>query len=579
MEIAEDEEEDNRKRQSTVMEEHPPTTKAVSIPDVPESAQNDLPPSTSLPLSPTTTSRSIVTNAEKFLTEPPPPRSPTKTIDESQPRKSSQSTRPDMYNFSSYGSNGKPKVKLGPRPSLDVTGGRPHTSGAGSYRPVSTLPMGLKIVSRGSRKEKQSARPASTYNTEPPSMTISPPPIPDMSQSTPARPHTSGGRPPTTPNPSIKPIIPNPITSKSPSITPEKARLMKAMELRKKQMKAPPAEPLSPSSTDGLTSPTFATSGDRASRAPKEVHDTLAMLNDMAKEDDSGIAFDASSTLKTDESDATRSDSYPVSPVGPSEQAESTRASSISESTDETVQEASTLKPAIIEESPLEAKVLESMNVETKETVPESDVQLLPMTYQPPSKDVVSEEPTEAPEESEETTPVATLTKLEDPIAESSVVAAVAEEPKTAAPGSVQEPISPTESVKNYNIPRSKFSKENHAGIHISEEAPAEPMSPTKSELKIPRSKFSIENLNSGDKTPEIPTEPLPLLDMSDNQTVMASQKSPIGSTFSVDTKRSLTEDDQENDGTPSKKRKKRKGLIEPIRTDVEFTDRSGHNS
>jgi hypothetical protein len=603
MEIAEDEEEDNRKRQSTVMEEHAPTTKAVSASSVPESAPNSLQPSASPPLPSTTSYRSMGIEAERFLTEPPPPPSPTKTIEEAQPRKSSQSTRPDMYTFSSYGSNGKPKVKLGPRPSLDVTRGRPHTSGTGTYRPVSTLPMGLKIISRGSRKVKQSTRPASTYNTEPPSMTISPPPILDISQSTPTRPHTSGGQPPTSRNPLIKPITPNPLTSKTPTITPEKARLIKAMELRKKQMKAPPAEPLSPSSTEGLTSPTFATFatfGNRASGTPKEVHDTLAMLNDMAKEDDSGIAFDASSILKTDESDATRSDSYPVSPVGPSEQAESTRASSISESTDETVQEASTSKPAPIEESPLEAKMPESVNAEKNEVVSadaESDVQLLPMTYQPPSMDVVSEEPKEEAEESEETTPVATITKREDPIAEESVVEAVAEDPKIEVPSeSVPEPLSPAESVKNLNIPRSKFSKENHAEDHIPEdlsvieaaaekpetEAPSEsvqgPMSPTKSEVKIPRSKFSMENLK-GDKAPEIPMEPLPLSDMSDNQTVIASQKSPIGSTFSADTKRSFTEDDQENDGTLSKKRKKRKDLIEPIRTDFELTDRSGHNS
>ncbi|TVY25773.1 hypothetical protein LHYA1_G005308 [Lachnellula hyalina] len=646
MEIAEDEEEDNRKRQSTVMEEHPSTTKLGSVSGAPESAQNSAPPDT---LPSTTAYRSTITD-DALHTEPPPPRSPTQTVDEAPPRKSSQSTRPDIYSFNSYGSNGKPKVKLGPRPSLDVGGSRPHTShtsGAGSYRPVSTLPAGLKVASKGSKRGGRSPRPTSVYGTETPSMTISPPPIPGMSHSTPMRPHTSGGRPPTSPNPSIKAISSTPLT---PRITPEKARLMKALEMRKRQKSAAaPVEPLSPTSPEGLTSPAFATNGgNRGSGAPKEVHDTLAMLNDMAKEDDSGISFDASSTLKTDESDATRSDSYPVSPVGPSEQTASTRASSISESTDETVQETSTVKPvSIIEESPLEAKLPEFVKVEEKEAVPADAEQLLPMTYQPPSRAVVSVKPTEEAEESEETTPVATLARLDDPImqeiapVDSSVIETMADEPRTEVPDdSISAPEFPTQlEVKDVNIPRSKFIQHFFADETAPDsftvveaekagtEAPEnvqEPLPPTKSDSKanIPRSKFSMDNLNSDNKAPEtnnipgpnfgmgmfkgsdevretdniprskfsmtnlksdnkaheIPTEPLPLSDVSDNSTVIASQKSPVGSTFSVDTKRSFTDNDQENDGTPSKKRKKRKS-IEHIRTDLDFTDQSGHTT
>lgn len=665
MEIAEDEEEDNRKRQSTVLEEHPSTTKAGSVSGAPESAQNSSPPDTL----PTTTYRSMVIDTEALHTEPPPPRSPTQTIDETPPRKSSQSARPDMYSFSSYGSNGKPKVKLGPRPSLDVGGSRPHTSGAGSYRPVSTLPAGLKVVSKGSKRGGRSPRPTSVYSPETPSMTISPPPIPGMSHSTPMRPHTSGGRRPTSPNPSIRTMSSTPLT---PKVTPEKARLMKALEMRKRQKNtAAPAESLSPTSPEGLTSPAFATNGgNRASGAPKEVHDTLAMLNDMAKEEDSGIAFDASSTLKTDESDATRSDSYPVSPIGPSEQTESTRASSISESTDETVQETSTVKPvSIIEESPLEAKLTEFVDVEKKEVVPADAEQLLPMTYQPPSRPVVSAKPTEEAEESKETTPVATLAILDDPIlqelapADSPVVGNVAGEPRTEVPAdSIPEPVSPTNSeVKDVNIPRSKFIKHFFTDETAPDSLPVveaektgtealecvqDPVSPTKSDSKdniprskfsmdnlngdnkapetnnIPRSKFSMENLDSdnkapetnniprskfgmdifkgsdevretdniprskfsmnnlkvGNKAPEILMEPLPLSDVSDNSTVIVSQESPVGSTFSADTKRSFTDNDQENDGTPSKKRKKRKS-IEHIRTDLDFTDQSGHTT
>jgi hypothetical protein len=133
----------------------------------------------------------------------------------------------------------------------------------------------------------------------------------------------------------MNPLI-SPVTAKTPSITPEKARLMKALEMRKKQKIASAAvESTSPSLSDNLNTPNGETT--QVSNAPHEAPDTLT-VNNIAKDDDSAIAFDANSAMKTDESDATRSGSYPVSPIGPSEQTESTRASSISESGDETVQ-------------------------------------------------------------------------------------------------------------------------------------------------------------------------------------------------------------------------------------------------
>jgi hypothetical protein len=103
MEIAEDEEEENKaKRQSTVQEERPPTAKGPSVsgasisPSSPAHA-----PGSALPhLSP-------VGDAEE-LRETREPRgsesqslSPTKTIDESEPRKSSQSTRPELSKYTS----------------------------------------------------------------------------------------------------------------------------------------------------------------------------------------------------------------------------------------------------------------------------------------------------------------------------------------------------------------------------------------------------------------------------------------------------------------------------------------------
>jgi hypothetical protein len=344
MEITEDEEEDNRKRQSTVLEERPGTAKSTKTITLSEST----PPTTtntadnsSIPLT-LPNSHSFKSFKSDLETSPPPPRerfdldskSPTTSTDEPQTRRSSQLTRPELQSYNTYSTGGRPKIKLGPRPSLDVSSSRPHTSGATThFRPVSTLPIGLKIFGKGSRE-----RPKSTYNVDTSSTTIPPPPIPDSlsedhQNMTPVRPHTSGGRAPPL---SMKPLV-SPTFAKTPSITPEKARLMKALEMRKKKSASAAVESTSPRGVpDNLITPEHETKP--VSGAIQGPADTLAIQNNLAKDDDSAIAFDANSAMKTDESDATRSDSYPVSPTGQSEQAESTRASSISESADGTLQ-------------------------------------------------------------------------------------------------------------------------------------------------------------------------------------------------------------------------------------------------
>ncbi|APA08065.1 hypothetical protein sscle_03g028350 [Sclerotinia sclerotiorum 1980 UF-70] len=380
MEIAEDEEEDIRiKRQSTVQEERPPTAQTITStsgtqPTVdPTTLPSDLPDSF-------TFSSLVAEGGNTLETSPPPPRnkaplsfdldtspppprepreidlgssSPITTID-GVPRKSSQSARPDLYSLASYEFNGKPKVRLGPRPSLDV--GKTTTAGGTStYRPVSTLPQGLKISTKGGSK-KGRASLSSQDSGEPPSMSLSPPSIPEngtLPTLLPSRPHTSGGRPNTSSGASVRSTLSTKSaapSAKVPTITPEKARLMKAMEMRKRQMstgapaQASPSSPKSSASTANLEIPS-ALSLTTSQGAPQEIQDTLALLTNMAEADKSAIILDTNSTLKTDDSDATRTDSYPVSPVGPSEKAESTRASSISELTDETVQEELSNKP------------------------------------------------------------------------------------------------------------------------------------------------------------------------------------------------------------------------------------------
>ena len=615
MEIAEDAEEDQRaKRQSTVPEERPPTAKTPSIAGGPPSLPPSCPPP-ELPtgLSPSTGYQSMGTDAETLPSRDPRPseirsRSPTRSVTE--PRKSSQSTRPELQSYSSYGSNGKPKIKLGPRPSLDV-GGRPHTSSASSfYRPVSTLPAGLKLFSKGSKKDKE--RPQSHYSTETPSMTLSPPPVPEgmlyPPSPGPVRPHTSGGRPSTNSNAVSKPLMsPTILAPKTPSITPEKLRLMKAMELRKKKNAAPPPSPTPPPPNDDLASPTIP--GQTSPEVQKEILDTLAMLDEISKGDDSGIAFDASSTLKTDESDATRSDSYPVSPVGPSEKAESTRASSVSESTDETIQEPNNLKPATdhenasdhnapnpeisqeyekgtmsieqgtvmaaSEEAPMQgadilseareaatghsqvtgAVVEEAIKSSQEfESVPQASV--LESRSSHPSDEMVSSNSSEVEPSTSfiQTTPAELST-------DSKPVARQAEE-VTSSNALEQEPSIPTIQA-NATAPK----------VELEPEVTMQPASPKAQlkEWKIPRSKFSVQDLKATASAPETPKEPIPTI----TQTTVTTPNSPVRSTFSAD--RSVTEEDDEI-GNVSK-RKRRRALVEPIRTDIDIPHGSSANS
>lgn len=592
MEIAEDAEEEVRaKRQSTVPEERPPTAKTASVSgSQPLSSPQPELPSSTLP----SASHQSSAEAEPFTLPPRDkelseirPRSPTRL--EAEPRKSSQSTRPDIYSYASYSSSGRPKVKLGPRPSLDV-GGRPHTSGAASfYRPVSTLPAGLKLFSKGSKKEKD--RPKSQYTSDTPSMTLSPPPIPNSmmnpTQEVPARPHTSGGRSTAHSNAFMKPL-PSPTFSTAPKtlgITPEKARLLKAMELRKKQMSAKVAHaqvPMSPPASEHLSSPT---SEDRrlSNGAPKEVQDTLAMLDGMAKGNDFGIAFDARSTLKTDESDATRSDSYPVSPVGPSERAESTRASSISESTDETVQEPVHAKEVvdkdpISEEQKLETNVdeePEEIRQMTQESTGINDPLQTDQLPQPLTTIIESVDP---PSEAEKVEPVmeeipSVIEDFESSQLSGQTLAVVSGKEEIEDEPVVSDAAYPVEEVVTQGA--EELTQPSSMETKSELESTTQPISPAK-QMKIPRSKFSVQDLRAVDVAPEALTEPLPSITsrasilLLEKELPTPPEKSPVGSSFS---EQSLTEDGKAN------KRQKRKGLVEPIRTDLDFTDRSGANS
>lgn len=142
-------------------------------------------------------------------------------------RSSFQPNRPSTRELhSSY--EYKPKIKLGPRPSTDSVG---RSLASDSPRPISTLPASVRISPRKTLPTRPRSHHSQKSNHDPSSskLTLSPP-LPVLPI------HNSGPVSDTKMNVTVTParIIP----SKSPGITPEKRRLMKALQLRQKQMAA-----------------------------------------------------------------------------------------------------------------------------------------------------------------------------------------------------------------------------------------------------------------------------------------------------------------------------------------------------
>ncbi|KAF3385175.1 hypothetical protein F1880_002598 [Penicillium rolfsii] len=145
-------------------------------------------------------------------------------------RMSTQSARPslrDLERAAGY----TPKVKLGPRPSLDQSG-RPRTSGSSrnpDQRPVASMPAGMRSSSvRKPPSINEVPRPrsqGSSFATKPNSRA---PPIPPLLVPPSS---ISISRPPLSPGAKSMGAL-----STSSGLTPEKERLMKALQQRKKQM-------------------------------------------------------------------------------------------------------------------------------------------------------------------------------------------------------------------------------------------------------------------------------------------------------------------------------------------------------
>ncbi|TKA82332.1 hypothetical protein B0A49_00073 [Cryomyces minteri] len=145
-------------------------------------------------------------------------------ISDEDTRHPSQTTRTSTSNFYTSSYFGlKPKIKLGPRPMTDKNK-RSQTFAAGSpTRPISVLPASMRTSSRKVEivRPKLQGPPAVSEIIIPP-----PPPVPDIPDVSmmPTRPVSRG---------STRSVP----ASRSNTMTPENARLQKALELRKKQLR------------------------------------------------------------------------------------------------------------------------------------------------------------------------------------------------------------------------------------------------------------------------------------------------------------------------------------------------------
>ncbi|KAI9814275.1 MAG: hypothetical protein M1826_002295 [Phylliscum demangeonii] len=139
-----------------------------------------------------------------------------------------------------------PKVKLGPRPAARALDG-PHASGpalrSNAGRPVSSLPAGVRTAPRKTPTSPTTAALSHARPSQPP-FSLSLPPIPQVSNfSDVPLPQLTSLLPTLTPTlTSTLTPLPSPTDSlmstsrpRAPTITPERQRLMKALELRKKQ--------------------------------------------------------------------------------------------------------------------------------------------------------------------------------------------------------------------------------------------------------------------------------------------------------------------------------------------------------
>ena len=611
MEIAEEEEEEERerKRQSVVKEEE--RTDSVNGDENAGELTRAVTLDSQLANSP---------EASQFAGRRDPPQfsgiarpsSPAKSFDDAARRMSSQTLRSELYSYSSYPYS-KPKVRLAPRPSLDVNGSRPGSSAStGPYRPISAVPAGFKLFSKRTKSHdktgdsiERSIKEESETNL-PASSGLAP--ETQNSEDTLTRPHTSSGAhgsmsgfsgfEPHTTMPTMPPSLP--AAAKKNTISPEKARLMKAMKLRERKLNSKaaadasagellPPTPSTPLLPDHIEeeplSPARETDPAEETTAKQNLSDRLSV-----SKSDSGIGIDASNDQASVD---TRSESHPASPIpSASDLGESTQASSLSESTDETIHPGRDLVEfdSKLDDETEGREQAESSGekVETEDIAPEASNEIKAETTTEEQLEVEAEpeqhdeEVTEPKQDQEEAETEKTTPELDS----SSAVAELSESESDSDDDIVekQEPRVEVPVAKGLGLPVSKFStaaaRSDQITTTLSEQAARNvaPLAtdltttadtshetdvdevPRSPQLLIPTSKFSTRDskLPAGParedtrvaSTPVIAVEPAvsdASIPPSDNEQPSEANESP-----SIDARRS-----------------KRRSFIEPIRTDV----------
>ena len=204
------------------------------------------------------------------------------TVAESRP---STSARPPTRDYNT-GFEYKPKVKLGPRPSLDV-GTTAQTST--QYRQVSSLPAGVQMPVRkpvpACIESQFLYTPSRRTVSSRGSTIIAPPPTPNSTPRISERPTSSKSNKTITRS--------NPPDSKQGGMTPEKRRLMKAVQIRQKQMAAQAAAAESAAaSPSGLLHEEALPLGDKYERPKTEIYSPKKEPASHTKADVDGTSFD-----------------------------------------------------------------------------------------------------------------------------------------------------------------------------------------------------------------------------------------------------------------------------------------------
>jgi hypothetical protein len=356
--------------------------------------------------------------------------------------------------------------------------------------------------------------------------------------------------------------------NKQNTMTPEKARLLKAMKLREKKklmslqptLDVPACDIPSAPSSAGLPEekqdPEAAENTEETSAAAEAQQGDLPEASNL----DSGV------DVATDHASVdTSTDSHPPSPTATSEIGDSTQASSLSESTDETIlakdehldREANGTSdsnaPALSENEipPSEANV---DAVDSRVHDRQSQATITAVNEQDTAEDKTSA----APEDNPEQQPTASETPLEDLVSETSPISTSSE-----APPVPDEP----ETVSAEAVDPSALTSAT-AETTPADTDPVQEETTPQSQIRVPLSKFSTQETKS---PTGLPSQAVPLI---------VAHTSDVDSWRVGDLAPPVPEKDSGAEtGEAAEAESKRRKLPDPIRTDLDAPDHDKRRS